>query len=103
MLPRFENGNLLAQRGLFLYIKNANERFMETGRWPGLEDVLTRTRRLNRLESVSLPSAQADTLLRLLWRYNITRHHLMPTLSSAAHAFSYTRRLFTNLRTFVVP
>jgi hypothetical protein len=43
---------------------------------------------------VSLAASEADEVLRLLWKYDVTRHHLMPSLSDAASAFAYNARLW---------
>jgi hypothetical protein len=37
-------------------------------------------------------------MLRLLWKYDVTRHHLEPTLENAAKSFGYARALFPDLR-----
>ena len=46
------------------------------------------------LVRLTLPASEADELLRLLWRYDITRHHIRPTLDNAAQAFKYARALW---------
>jgi hypothetical protein len=92
--PRYSNQNLRVQRGLFVYLPKANEAFMGCGAWPGIEDVLEQANASQALSLLTLPSAEADALLRLLRSYEITRHHLMPTLANAATAFQYDRALF---------
>jgi len=62
-------------------------------------DVLETAGEAGQLDLLTLPAAESAGLLRPLWRYEITRHHLMPTLSNAAQAFSYARALFPHLRT----
>jgi FRG domain len=93
--PRHINDNLRAQRGIFVYLPKANQFFLEHGDWPSLEDGLKTTiEEDGGLDVVTLPADQADDLLIKLWRYDITRHHLMPTLDYAAKAFEYARTLF---------
>jgi hypothetical protein len=98
--PRHANTFLKAQKGLFTVIRDANAYFCEHERWPTVEDVIRRERKPSTmyfrppLIRLSLPASEADNLLRLLWQYDITRQHLMPTLSSAAQAFSTARALW---------
>jgi hypothetical protein len=91
--PRHLNQNLRAQRGIFTHLPHANATYMETGAWPSLEDALTGASAGHKLALLTLPATEADALLRLLLRYNVTRHHLMPTLDNAAAAFKYFRAL----------
>lgn len=94
-VPRHINDNLRAQHGIFVYLPKANQFFLEHGDWPSLEDGLKTTiAEDGGLDVVTLPADQADDLLIKLWRYDITRHHLMPTLDHAAKAFEYAQTLF---------
>lgn len=43
---------------------------------------------------LSLPASEADELLRILYQHDITRHHLMPSLTNAARALAYKRALW---------
>jgi hypothetical protein len=94
-VPRHMNSHLRAQRGLFVYIRNANARFLATGQWPGLEDALPAdSPNGEMLHTATLASGQATELLRLLWKYDVTRHDLMPALAHAATAARYLRAIF---------
>jgi hypothetical protein len=92
--PRHGNEFLRAQKGIFVYLPRANERFMQSGRWPSVEDALTQADASEDLQLLTLPARQADALLRLLRAHDVTRHHLMPNLSNAANAFRYDRALY---------
>lgn len=93
--PRHVNSHLRAQRGLFVYVLDANRRFLKDGKWPALDDSLGMpTGQTGFLDVATLQSHSADELLRLLWRYDITRHHLMPTLGHAAQEVAYLRAIF---------
>jgi hypothetical protein len=92
--PRHGNSNLRAQRGLFVYALTANSTLMETGSWPSVEDVLQAAHAEDALDLLTLPVTEADNALRLLWRHDITRHHLLPNLTTAASAFQYLKALF---------
>lgn len=96
--PRHINTHLRAQRGVFVHMPKANKFFLEQGHWPSLgEELKTMVEGNGGLDAATLSSSQADELLRLLWRYEITRHHLMPSLTHAASAFAYARALFPSL------
>jgi hypothetical protein len=92
--PRYANHHLRAQRGLFVHLRQANRTFVKEGRWPGLEDVVGSVDESEVLDIVTLPASEADAVLRLLRRYEVTRHHLMPTLGNAARAVLYECALF---------
>jgi hypothetical protein len=93
--PRRSNTFLRVQKGLFTYIPKANQYFIDNKKWPSLEDVLeingTTTVNLNR---VTLPSSQANQLLKQLYQHGITQSSLMPSLDNVAKSFKYTKRLF---------
>ena len=91
--PRHANSHLRAQQGLFTLDPRANVFFHEHRRWPGLEDVLTPAFPRGWYRRLTLPQGESTTLLRLLMRYDVTRHHLMPSLATAASAFTYALRL----------
>lgn len=98
--PRHSNPFLRAQRGVFTVVPRANRHFLEHGEWPTLEQVIEpsqgTTREASRpiLLRLALPTSESTELLRLLSRYEITPHHLMPTLDTAAAAFRYARSLW---------
>jgi hypothetical protein len=86
-VPRYQNRFLHAQSGLFTVIPRANAFFIcNNGRWPSIHDLLGTSGALKRW---SLPVTEADELLKLLFPFNITRHHLMPTLENAARVVDY--------------
>ena len=98
--PRHSNPFLRAQRGVFTVVPRANAHFLEHGEWPTLEQVIDSWRgdqsaeREPVLIRLALPTSEATELLRLLARFEITPHHLMPTLDTAAAAFRYARSLW---------
>lgn len=89
--PRHENSHLLQQQGIFTSINNANQFFLDHGKWPSLDDFITSSFQIHRAR---LPASQANNLLKELYDLNITRHSLMPTLDNAAKACSYVLELF---------
>ncbi|MFY4730442.1 FRG domain-containing protein [Nitrospira sp. BLG_2] len=93
--PRHMNHHLRAQQGIFVHMPTANAFFLRNNRWPSLEETLDASVDCPQgLDVIIVPTNQADELLRLLWRYNVTRHHLMPSLDHAALSFAYKRTLF---------
>jgi hypothetical protein len=98
--PRHSNPFLRAQRGIFTVVPHANAHFLEHGEWPTLEQVIDARRSDGSGEGkpvlirLGLPTSEATELLRLLARFEITPHHLMPTLDTAAAAFRYARSLW---------
>lgn len=98
--PRHSNPFLRAQRGVFTLVPRANNHFLREGRWPTLEEVIESWRGRGDhvakpiLLRLALPTREATELLRLLARFEITPHHLMPTLDTAAAAFRYMRSLW---------
>lgn len=99
--PRANNHFLRAQRGVFTLITNANQLFLENGEWPSVEEVVSAERCRNTLYfrspliRFSLPASEADELLRLLYRLDISKLSLMPSLHQAAKYFEYKRALWT--------
>ena len=98
--PRAKNPFLRAQRGIFTLIRNANQFFLDNGRWPSVEDAVNAERysgttymRLP-LVRLSLPATEADPLLRLLYRLDISKLTLMPSLDNAAKNLTYKRALW---------
>lgn len=89
--PRHENSYLLQQEGVFTSLARANAFFLESGRWPALDDYSSSKFQVHRMR---LPASQANNLLKELFDLNITRHSLMPTLDNSAKAFSYAQSLF---------
>lgn len=87
--PRFGNSNIRAQQGLFITIDNANEHYLEHRKWPEMESSSKM-----QIQIATLPTSQADSLLRLLFKFSITRHSMMPSLENASLAFQYTKTLF---------
>jgi hypothetical protein len=85
---------------VFTLVPLANGYFLRHGEWPTLEQVIDAWRNSHGgtfkpiLIRKALPTSEATELLRLLARYEITPHHLMPTLDTAAAAFRYTRSLW---------
>jgi hypothetical protein len=100
--PKYGNTFLRAQKGAFTFINNANSYFMSHKRWPSLEDVIESERPprteyvRGRLLRYSLPRSEAQPLLKLLYKIDVSELTLMPSLSSAAKAFKYKRELWSN-------
>jgi hypothetical protein len=98
--PRANNSFLRAQRGVFTLIKNANQFFRENSRWPSIEDAVSADRdpgtQYTRppLIRLSLPAKEADPLLRLLYRLDVSRLTLMPSLNHAAENLVYKKALW---------
>lgn len=98
--PRANNSFLRAQRGVFTVIKNADQFFLENGRWPSIEDTVSTERDPGThytkppLIRFSLPATEADQLLRLLYRLDISRLTLMPSLNHAAEYLAHKRALW---------
>ncbi|MCF7966125.1 MAG: FRG domain-containing protein [Methylobacter tundripaludum] len=91
---RHRNNFLRQQKGLFTYIPTANSYFIKNGSWPSLEDIICEENSSGSLKKYTLPSSQADELLRILFDYDITKHHLMPTLDNIAHSHRYIKKLW---------
>lgn len=98
--PRAKNPFLLAQRGVFTLIKNSNQYFLDNGCWPSIEDIVNVERSSDThymkspLIRLSLPASEAESLMRLLYRLDISRLTIMPTLENAAHYFAYKKSLW---------
>jgi FRG domain len=98
--PRANNTFLRAQRGVFTIIKNANQFFLDNGKWPNIEDAVNAERDPNTLFvrppliRLSLPASEADQLLRLLYRLDISKLTLMPSLGNAAEYLAYKKALW---------
>ena len=90
-VPRHENTNLNAQKGIFTNIVRANDFFASNRHWPSMNDYANAKWQI---QIARLPAQQADDVLRLLFRYGITRHSLLPSLDNAALAHRYVVRLF---------
>lgn len=99
--PRANNPFLRAQRGAFTLIRNSNQFFLENGRWPSIEDAVANERDprmyFNRapLIRLSLPALEADNLLRLLYRLDVSRLTIMPSFDNAAKHLAYKKVLWT--------
>jgi hypothetical protein len=93
MAPRHANANLRSQRGTFTYTPSANAFFREKHQWPSVVDSLGSAYG-HALSLLTLPRTEAEELLRLLWNFQIKRHHLMPSLDTAAQAMDHMSRLF---------
>jgi len=93
--PRHRNNFLRLQQGVFTHTPKANSYLLEHGSWPCVEDIIKNTKVLNgALKKYYLPSSEADNLLKELYDYGITTHHLMPTLDNIARSHSYAAHLF---------
>lgn len=97
--PKANNRFLGAQRGLFTSINSSNAYFIANGEWPSMETILT-LERPNKLYSrhgtirLSLPVSQAKSLLKLLYKLDISELTIMPSLENAAKNFNYKRTVW---------
>ncbi|MEL7893930.1 FRG domain-containing protein [Vreelandella neptunia] len=98
--PRAGNHFLRAQRGAFTLIKNANQYFLENDKWPSIEDAVANERDSGTLYTrsplirFSLPADEADNLLRLLYRLDVSKLTVMPSFENAAEHLAYKRALW---------
>ena len=90
--PAHDNDHLRQQKGVFTLDVEANIHYVNTGRWRRLEDIPNTSKQLER---VTLPAAESDELLRLLFDLGVSRYSLMPTLDNAARAYSYINKLYS--------
>lgn len=82
--PRATNHYLLSQRGIFTRFVYVPSYHREEKRWPDVEHVLKRVADHNGfddvvLQKLTLPSSQADELLKLIDREGVNQATLMPT------------------------
>lgn len=97
---RANNPFLRAQRGTFTIINNATQFFQKYKKWPSMEDIVKIERPTQThftkypLVRISLPASEADELLRLLYRLDISKLTLMPSLNNAAENFAYKQLLW---------
>jgi predicted RNase H-like HicB family nuclease len=99
--PRHNNDFLKAQYGIFTLLPKANEFFMKNLYWPSLDEIFASSSKSNvrqALTRLSLPASEAKELLRLLYPFNISRHHLMPTLDNVAQSCPYFMALWSSTR-----
>jgi len=73
---------LVAQKGLFTYLVNAEEYYQNHGKYPVLDNVAEK----ETLIKMVLPASEAGEILRLLWAEGISKAHLMPALDNIAPA-----------------
>lgn len=93
--PKHRNNFLLLQKGVFTNIAKANAYFHRCGEWPTMEAIIKNTKELHgSLKKYSLPSTEADKLLKILFDHDITTYQLMPTLDNIAKAQEYRLRIF---------
>jgi hypothetical protein len=97
--PKTNNRFLGAQRGLFTIVNSANSYFNNHGRWPSLESILQKERpdkhyvRHGTIR-LSLPVSEAKSLLKLLYKLDISELTIMPSLENAAKHFQYKKLLW---------
>jgi FRG domain len=83
--PRHKISFLHAQDALFMYCLNGAGNFLETGCWPHFDDLIAKLTPVGEpglLRKLTLPTSQAENLLKLLWAERISRAHLMPTFDN---------------------
>jgi hypothetical protein len=97
--PKANNHFLRAQRGLFTIINSANEFFKKEGKWPSIADIINAERPDSlymkpALIRLSLPTTEANSLLKLLYKLDISKLTLMPSLGNAAESFKDKKSLW---------
>lgn len=102
--PKHNNNYLRFQKGVFTHIPKANAYCMKNEKWPSIEDIITETDALHgALKKYTIPSSEADNMLRILFNYGISTHELMPSLENVAKAYKYKASLFNkNTGTFTI-
>lgn len=93
--PRHRNNFLRLQQGVFTHTPKANAFFWENETWPSVEAVVDATKALHgALKKYTLPSSEADNLMKILFNYGITTHQLMPSLNNIAQSYAYAAKIF---------
>lgn len=86
--PRSNNHYLHAQDGVFLWLPDADSRFVSNEHWPSFDDLIRAAHPGGTDEpwliKLTLPVSEAPALQRLLHLERISRAHLMPGYSSVA-------------------
>lgn len=93
-VPRHANKFLRAQMAMFVHMPSANSYWLTNGKWPTLDEIVSSSIGEKHLMCVTVPTTEADAILRLLFDMDITTHSLMPTLGNAAKAAMYKMKLF---------
>lgn len=96
--PSSGNTNLRAQRGVFTVDTRANQFFINSGRFPSLEESLIEASKAPSRIAIkpvclTMPWSEAAELIRLLWIEGINQSVLMPNLDGAARALRLRWRL----------
>lgn len=92
--PRHRNSFLCAQQGVFTHKPNANSYLLKNERWPAVEDIVEENKELHgALKKYSLPTSEADNLLRILYDHGISPHQLMPTLDNISKSYPYEKSI----------
>ena len=84
--PRHGFTFLHGQAGLFTWI-SGDYHFLMNNQWPSLVDVLNPHSLDHKpIQKICLPSNEADNLLRLLSKEEVSRAHLMPSYDNIVHS-----------------
>lgn len=98
--PKAKNTFLRAQKGLFTLINSANAFYQKHNKWPSIEAIIEEERAKGQIYTrpglirLSLPSSEARSLLQLLYKLDVSKLTLMPSLDNAAEAFKYKKMLW---------
>lgn len=93
--PRHRNKFLLLQQGVFTHTPKANNYLIKNDKWPSIEDIVEETKELDgALKRYTLPTSEADSVLKILFDHDISPYQLMPTLDNIAKSYKYTASLF---------
>lgn len=87
LAPRhFNHTYLHAQLGVFTWVAGGEGHYLKHGLWLSVEELVQRDGAVlwgqgvpSPLRRLTLPKAEVPELLRLLWKEQISRAHLMPT------------------------
>lgn len=101
--PRAGNPFMCAQKGAFTLIKSANPYFLTHEKWPSVEGFIKesgvgKTLTKPPFIKITLPYSEADELLRLLYRFGVSRLTLMPSYENAASSVAYKEALWNKRR-----
>ena len=77
-------GFMQAQDGLFLYDKEADEKYFKKGCWKPFEVELCKLVEHNNVCKITLPYSKREDLLKLLRLRHVTKPNLMPTFGHSA-------------------
>ena len=91
-------GFLQAQDGLFLYDKEADEKYFMRGCWDPLEVELSKLAKHQRVCKLTVPYSKRCDLLKLLRLRHVSKSNLMPAFANAADAILNEEVYWSDIR-----